>query len=226
MKKFLSIIILGLATFALLGCASGKLEIETSSTSSTEQSSSTASSSKTEASTTKSNVTYPASQSSQLADTTYLFNGVDIEVAKTIERYVVLTSTYDFETFTQEEADKRMAELKTLKVNGELAQDEQTLFTPLLEAIQSSSASAGSTKLVQLGIFKDTTAEPDPSGLYDSTYQVAVSLATEQDGEVVHETTMVAMVWTKDNLIQASYSLADLQEFVDAEELFNNLMTE
>lgn len=166
---------------------------------------------------------YPPMQSNQLDKTTFLFNGAenDLSVMKTIERYVHLTSNYDFANFDQTEADKRLAELKNLKLNMELAPDEQEMFQTIVE--KAKSVGSGTSKVTQLGIFKEKNSEKDPEGTYDDSYQVALTMRIEEDERVVSETTMVALVWMKADKIQASFSVADLQEVVDVADFFNNL---
>ncbi|MBY5020418.1 hypothetical protein K6V64_00455 [Streptococcus suis] len=220
MKKVYSFLLISSLSVALIACSNSKESSPSTTQGKIQQSTSSASSEESKI------IRYPASQSKELSSTTYLFNGADVEVAKTIERYVALTSTYDSMTFDRAEADQRTAELKTLKVNGELAEDEVNLYEPVLQTIESDSTGSFKIELVELGIFKDTSASPDPNGLYDATYQVTISIATKEDGAIKRQSTMVGLIWTKGNLIQSSYSIADLQELVSAEEFFNDLSEE
>ena len=218
MKKVYALLFLAALTVIFSGCTANS-SVKTS----TSQTSTASSQYAADEETDTSYQYYEPVQSPKLADTTYLFNGADsnLAAAKTIERYVELTSDYDLSTFDQAEAKKRLDELKSLKLNGELADDEKPIFDTIAKI--AASTKEGTSKVTQLGIFKDTEAEKDPSGLYDTTYQVALTIRTEQNGEVTAESTMVALVWTKGDKIQSSYSIADLDEVVDVTDFFNKM---
>lgn len=165
--------------------------------------------------------TYEPTQSKELAAFTYLFNGADVEDAKTIQRYVELTGTYSYKNFTPDDAVARLDEVKSLKLNGELAPDEVTMFEPIVLAVEN--GATVESEIVELGIFKDTTAEVDPTGTYDTTYQIFQTIRVLTDGQEVHKTSIVAMVWMKDHKIQASQAIADLNMVDTSESFFNGV---
>lgn len=217
MKKYLNAGVVLVLSLALVACGKQEKPKEVSSTNT-----STSSMTTTQSSTTSSvAIKYKSTQSKELSPTTYLFNEADVADAKTIQRYVELTGNYEYDKLTQEEADKRLAELKSLKVNSELAPDESVIYSNLL-ALAESGASLKS-EVLELGIFKDTTAEADPDGKYDTTYQVFQTIRISRDDKEVSQTSLVAMVWTKDHKIQSSYSIADLNKVDTSESFFNGI---
>lgn len=152
-----------------------------------------------------------------------LFNGADVVQAKIMQRYAELTSVFDYTNFTPEMAQKRIAELASLNTSGVANEEDKATLVSLADTLTGFKPSQGGTKLLELGIFKDTTQKAAEDGSYDAVYQILVSIETEVEGQVKGKSSIIGMVWMKGDKIQSTTSIADLGKVVDAQEFFESL---